>query len=132
MTDVTPLQGELQTQIMTAVWKLEEGTVEQIRRALPEANQGAYNTVQTVLNRLADRGLLERRREGHVIVYAPALSEADYLSRSIEHTMRSATPQARQVLEFPPFGVDHLERSLRHLAVLVRQQAAVVRAVPPD
>ena len=92
MTDVTPLQGELQTQIMTAVWKLEEGTVEQIRRALPEANQGAYNTVQTVLNRLADRGLLERRREGHVIVYAPALSEADYLSRSIEHTMRSATP----------------------------------------
>ena len=67
--------------------------MEQIRRALPEANQGAYNTVQTVLNRLADRGLLERRREGHVIVYAPALSEADYLSRSIEHTMRSATPR---------------------------------------
>ena len=32
-----------------------------------------------------------------MIVYAPALSEADYLSRSIEHTMRSATPQARQV-----------------------------------
>ncbi|MGZ4269637.1 MAG: BlaI/MecI/CopY family transcriptional regulator [Solirubrobacteraceae bacterium] len=97
MTDVTPLQGELQTQIMTAVWKLHEGTVEQIRRALPEANQGAYNTVQTVLNRLADRGLLERRREGHVIVYAPALSEAEYLSRSMEHTMRSATPEARQV-----------------------------------
>jgi predicted transcriptional regulator len=97
MTDVTPLQGELQTQIMSAVWKLDEGTVEQIRRALPEVNQGAYNTVQTVLNRLADRGLLERRREGHVIVYAPALSEAEYLSRSIEHTMRSATPEARQV-----------------------------------
>jgi predicted transcriptional regulator len=97
MTDVTPLQGELQTQIMSATWKLQEGTVEQIRRALPEANQGAYNTVQTVLNRLADRGLLERRREGHVIVYAPALSEAEYLSRSMEHTMRSATPQARQV-----------------------------------
>jgi predicted transcriptional regulator len=97
MTDVTPLQGELQTQIMSAVWRLEEGTVEQIRRALPEANQGAYNTVQTVLNRLADRGLLERRREGHVIVYAPALTEADYLSRSMEHTMRSATPEARQV-----------------------------------
>lgn len=97
MTDVTPLQGELQTQIMSAVWKLDEGTVEQIRRALPEVNQGAYNTVQTVLNRLADRGLLERRREGHVIVYAPALSEAEYLSRSIEHTMRRATPEARQV-----------------------------------
>ena len=29
-----------------------------------------------------------------------------------------ATPQAREVLDFPPFGVDHLEDSLRHLAVL--------------
>lgn len=30
-----------------------------------------------------------------------------------------ATPQAREVIEFPPFGVEHLQNSLRHLAVLV-------------
>ena len=29
-----------------------------------------------------------------------------------------ATPQAREVIEFPPFDVEHLENSLRHLAVL--------------
>ncbi len=29
-----------------------------------------------------------------------------------------ATAQAREVLDFPPFGADHLESSLRHLAVL--------------
>ena len=29
-----------------------------------------------------------------------------------------ATPQAREVIEFPPFDVKHLENSLRHLAVL--------------
>jgi hypothetical protein len=29
-----------------------------------------------------------------------------------------ATPQAREVIEFPPFGAEHLENSLRHLAVL--------------
>ena len=72
MTDVTPLQGELQTQIMAAIWRLDEGTVEQVRQALPSHHQGAYNTVHTVLNRLAERGLLTRRREGHVIVYAPS------------------------------------------------------------
>jgi predicted transcriptional regulator len=97
MTDVTPLQGELQTQIMAAIWRLDEGTVEQVRQALPPSHQGAYNTVQTVLNRLAERGLLTRRREGHVIVYSPSLSEAEYLSRSIEHTLRGATSEARQV-----------------------------------
>lgn len=30
-----------------------------------------------------------------------------------------ATAQAREVIEFPPFDVEHLENSLRHLAVLV-------------
>ena len=35
-------------------------------RRLPSHHQGAYNTVQTVLNRLAERGLLTRRREAHV------------------------------------------------------------------
>jgi predicted transcriptional regulator len=97
MTDVTPLQGELQTQIMAAIWRLDEGTVEQVRQALPPHHQGAYNTVQTVLNRLAERGLLTRRREGHVIVYAPSLTEAEYLSRSMEHTLRGASSEARQV-----------------------------------
>jgi predicted transcriptional regulator len=100
MTEVTPLQGELQTQIMAAIWRLGEGTVEQIRQSLPPESSPptrAYNTVQTVLNRLAERGLLGRRREGHVIVYAPRLTEAEYLSRSMEHTLRGASTQARQV-----------------------------------
>jgi predicted transcriptional regulator len=100
MTEVTPLQGELQTQIMAAIWRLSEGTVEQVRQALPPESSPptrAYNTVQTVLNRLAERGLLGRRREGHVIVYAPRLTEAEYLSRSMEHTLRGASSQARQV-----------------------------------
>lgn len=29
-----------------------------------------------------------------------------------------ATPKVRTILDFPPFGVEHLEDSLRHLAVL--------------
>jgi len=97
MTDVTPLQGELQTQIMAAIWRLDEGTVEQVRQALPSHHQGAYNTVQTVLKRLAERGLLTRRREGHVVVYAPSLTEAEYPSRSMAHTLRGASSEARQV-----------------------------------
>jgi predicted transcriptional regulator len=35
MADVTPLTGELQTQVMAAVWRLGSATVEQVRSALP-------------------------------------------------------------------------------------------------
>ena len=96
MADVTPIVGELQAQIMAALWRLEAGTVEQVRAALPPRYQGAYTTVQTVLNRLAERGFLTRKRAGQAIVYKPKLSEAQYLSRTIQHTLASASPDARQ------------------------------------
>ena len=96
MADVTPIQGELQTQVMAALWRLGSGSVEQVREALPSRYQGAYTTVQTVLNRLAERDLLSRQREGRGIVYRPTISEADYLSRTIRRTLAGASTNARQ------------------------------------
>lgn len=96
MADVRLLQGELQTQVMAALWRMGEGTVEQVRAALPSRYRGAYTTVQTVLNRLAERAMLARRKEGSSYVYVPRFSEAEYLSRAIERTLASASREARQ------------------------------------
>ncbi len=96
MADITPVQGELQTQIMAVLWRAGEGTVEQVRSALPPRYRGASTTVQTVLNRLADRGMLTRRKAGKGFVYRPAISESDYVARSIERTLAGASAQARQ------------------------------------
>jgi len=96
MVDVTPLTGELQTQVMAAVWRLESATVEQVRIALPPRYRGAYNTIQTVLNRLADRKLLSRHKVGNAFEYRPRVSEAEYLSRSIAQTLAGASKAARQ------------------------------------
>jgi predicted transcriptional regulator len=90
------ISGELQTQLMAAMWRLGAGTVEQVRAELPPRYQGAYTTVQTVLNRLAERGLLSRHRVGNAIEYRPKISEADYLSRSIARTLAGASSDARQ------------------------------------
>jgi len=68
-----------------------------VRAGLPARYRSAYTTVQTVLNRLAERGLLSRERVGHAMVYKPRLSEAEYLSRTIEATLAGASTQARQV-----------------------------------
>jgi predicted transcriptional regulator len=92
------IQGELQEQIMTALWRVGPATVEQVRTALPARYRGAYNTVQTVLNRLTDRGLLTRRRQGLAFVYTPKLSEAEYLSRTIETTLRGTSSEVRQAV----------------------------------
>ena len=96
MADSGSIQGELQAQIMAVLWRIDAGTVEQVRSALPTRYRGAYTTVQTVLNRLADRGLLARKRDGNAMVYRPKVTEAEYLSRSIERTLATASADARQ------------------------------------
>ncbi len=96
MPEGGPIQGELQVQVMAALWRLRSGTVEQVRSALPPRYRSAYTTVQTVLNRLADRGLLARDKQGGAIRYTPRVTEAEYLSRSIEQTLAGASLDARQ------------------------------------
>ena len=91
------VQGELQAQLMPVLWRLGEGTVEEVRAALPRRYQSAYNTVQTVLNRLVHRGLLTRERRGHSMVYRPKLTEADYVTRSLEWALAAASSEARQL-----------------------------------
>ena len=96
VAELTTIQGELQLQVMAALWRLGSGTVEQTRAALPPRYRGAYTTVQTVLNRLAERRLLDRSKDGVAIRYTPRLTEAEYLSRSIEQTLAMASQDARQ------------------------------------
>lgn len=83
---------------MNALWRLGEGTVPDVRAALPARYRSAYTTVQTVLNRLAERGLLARTKSGKQIIYTPRVSEADYVSRSIETTLAGASTEARQAV----------------------------------
>jgi predicted transcriptional regulator len=122
MADLAPVTGDLQTQIMSVVWRLGGGTVEQVRAALPPRYRGAYNTIQTVLNRLAERGLLSRHKAGNAIEYRPTLSEADYLSRSISQTLSAASMDARQAALAQLLGrLD--EDELKDLQRLARQMS---------
>ena len=82
---------------MQVVLRLDGATVDAVREALPPRHQSSYNTVQTVLNRLAERGLLERERQGKRFVYRPAMSEAEYVSQSIRQALAGASAHARQI-----------------------------------
>ncbi len=90
------LQGERQEQIMIVLWHNGEGCVEHVRAGLPARHRGAYSTVQTVPNRLVDRGLPTRERRGKTFVYTAQMTEGQYLSRSIERTLAGASLEARQ------------------------------------
>lgn len=109
-------RGDLQGELMSIVWRLGEATVDEVRAEQADGRGPAYNTVQTVLNRLVERGLLVRSRRGRAFVYKPVLAESEYLVRSIGERLAGASPDARRtallnlVDELEPGEVDDLAR----------------------
>lgn len=117
------LQGELQIQVMRVLWDLGRAcSVDQVRNGLPASRRGAYTTVQTVLNRLAERGLLVRERQGKAIFYVPRVTEAEYYSRSLEQTLASASEDVRRaalaqlVGDMDPGELSEIEALAREVA----------------
>jgi predicted transcriptional regulator len=90
------LRGDLQAEVMAIVWQLGRARVDEVRAAQPRRHRSAYTTIQTVMNRLAERGLLVREREGNAFVYRARYDEGDYLARTIGDRLADASPQARR------------------------------------
>lgn len=101
------IRGDLQIEIMGIVWRLGHAKVDDVRGEQPVRRRSAYTTVQTVMNRLVDRGLLTRRREGHAFTYRACYDEATYLARTIGDRLAEASPEARRAALINL--VDHLD-----------------------
>lgn len=80
---------------MDVLWQAGELSVEGVREALPAKRRGAYTTVQTVLNRLAEGRLVKRRRAGRAIRYAARITEAQYAARSLRRSLAGVSEEAR-------------------------------------
>lgn len=73
------LFGDLEARVMDIIWQLQEATVGDVLARL--GGEYHYNTVMTVMSRLAEKGVLIRRREGRAHVYAPVEDRDEFLAR---------------------------------------------------
>ena len=64
----------LEVECLKALWTLGEGSVKDVRKALTGNRSLAYTTVMTVLDRLARKGGVSRRKVGRSFIYVPVLS----------------------------------------------------------
>jgi predicted transcriptional regulator len=76
--------GDLEADVMEAVWALGQATVHDVHQRLDAANRElAYTTVMTVMSRLAEKGLLEKRKDGPAYLYMPAASREEFTRRTV-------------------------------------------------
>jgi predicted transcriptional regulator len=63
----------LELECLKALWVMGEGNVKDVRSAIAVHRNLAYTTVMTVLDRLARKGGVARRKVGRSFIYAPVL-----------------------------------------------------------
>ena len=59
---------------LNALWSLGRGSVKEVRELVTPNRTLAYTTVMTILDRLARRGVVTRRKSGRAFVYEPSVS----------------------------------------------------------
>src|SRR4051812_14664992 len=77
--DLAPLELDC----MNALWPCGEATVRQIQEALKPTRPRAYTTIMTILDRLAQKGVVERRKSGRAWVYRPNMSAEQARSHAV-------------------------------------------------
>lgn len=72
--------GPLEAKIMDILWNDVEMTIKDVQQVLDKEKMTNFNTVMTVMNRLVDKGILEKRADGRSSLFKPVQSRVEFLS----------------------------------------------------
>jgi len=94
--DLAPLELDC----MNTLWPLGEATVREIRDGLAARRPRAYTTIMTIMDRLARKGVVERRRAGRAYLYRPRLSAEEARSHALAQVVENFFGGSQEALLF--------------------------------
>jgi BlaI family penicillinase repressor len=92
----TPTGRELE--ILKVLWEHGPASVRAVFDHLEVDKDLAYNTVQTLLRIMEDKGLVKHRVQGRTFVYTPCFSRDDSMARFLDRVFDGAAEQLVQSL----------------------------------
>jgi BlaI family transcriptional regulator, penicillinase repressor len=114
---IPPPLSELETEVMHEVWRRDEVTVRNVLEALNAGRkQRAYTTIMTIMSRLHEKGLLQRRRSGKTDVYGAVMGREEYLDA------RAKSEVDELVADYGDLALTHFARQLQTLDPKRREQ----------
>ncbi len=78
---------EVELELMTILWRLEEASVTEVIEELPHDRKLAYTSVSTIIRILEQKEILGSRKEGRGHIYFPKIPKSDYESKAIKHVV---------------------------------------------
>lgn len=91
MAETTPSGREME--ILKVLWELGPASVRDVCERMCPNNELAFNTVQTLLRIMDEKGLVSHKAQGRTFIYTPRYSRQRAASRFLEHVFDGAIDQ---------------------------------------
>jgi BlaI family transcriptional regulator, penicillinase repressor len=94
LLDLAPLELDC----MNTLWPMGQGTVREIRDSLAARRPRAYTTIMTIMDRLARKGVVERRKVGRAYMYSPNLSAEEARAQALGQVIENFFGGSKEAL----------------------------------
>ncbi|MGM0875802.1 MAG: BlaI/MecI/CopY family transcriptional regulator [Bacillota bacterium] len=101
--------GPLESKIMDILWEGSEKSIKEVQQHLEKEKPTNFNTVMTVMNRLVEKKILEKRVEGRTSLFKPVKTKEEF----IEEQSKKLTDNLLD--EFGGLVVNHMLDSLKEV-----------------
>jgi predicted transcriptional regulator len=92
--DLAPLELDC----MNTLWPVGEATVREIRDRLAERLPRAYTTIMTIMDRLARKGVVTRRKAGRAFVYRANLTAEQARAQAVGQVVQNFFGGSKEAL----------------------------------
>jgi BlaI family penicillinase repressor len=114
-------------EILKILWDSGPATVREVHEKMCPDGELAYNTVQTLLRIMDDKGLVAHARRGRTFVYKPKHTREREMSRLLEKVYDGALDQfVVSLLKTKNVSADELEK-LEHIIAEARKRTVRTR-----
>jgi len=118
---VLPTPGELR--LLQILWRIGEGSIEDILKAADEKPAPNYKTVQTLLRIMERKGQVDHSQEGRAFVFRPLIGRNDVHRLSLRDVMKKYFTGSRTELLVELLRDERIPaKELRELENLIRER----------
>ena len=114
---------------MNALWPLGEASVKQVQESLMARRPRAYTTIMTILDRLAQKGIVSRRKVGRAYLYRASLLATEAQQSAVQQLVAGFFGGSREALAAHLAGV---QVALPARPVRISQAVPVTTAKPDE
>jgi BlaI family transcriptional regulator, penicillinase repressor len=110
--------------VLKALWGLGSGSVREVHERMCPDGELAFNTIQTLLRIMEDKGLIRHRAKGRTFIYEPIYNRDRVTARILHRVFDGALDQAVLSLLQAKDASEAELRDLERMIALARKRKA--------